>query len=117
MHDVVAALAVAADGDVLGEHRHAGRRRAGLLAPGPGVHVLVVQASRRCGRAGEPVEHHVGEHVVAVDGVLGQLRGGVGPLLELLHDPGAMEIETTWPIWPSPMNCVLHTWYQYASIA
>src|SRR5919198_6078872 len=45
VYDVVAALPVAPDGDVLGEHRHTGRRRAGLLAPGAGVHVLVVQVS------------------------------------------------------------------------
>ena len=28
--------------------------------------------------------------MVAIDGVLGQLRGRVGPFLELLHDPGEL---------------------------
>jgi hypothetical protein len=54
------------------------------------MHVLVVHAGGGVRGAGEPVEHHVGEQVVAVHGVLGQLRRGVGPLLELLDDPGEL---------------------------
>src|SRR6266511_1694524 len=89
VHDVVAPLGVSTDGIGLREHRHSSRCRGGLLTPGDGMHVLVVQAGRGCSRTGEPVEHDVGEHLVAVDGVFGDVRG-VGPLLEPLHDPGEL---------------------------
>src|SRR5260221_1386958 len=45
-HDVVAALAIAADGDVLGEHSHAGRCGARLLTPGGRMHVLLIRPRR-----------------------------------------------------------------------
>ena len=64
-----------------------GDRRLGL-APGAGA--FVVDAGRGAGGAGQPVEHHVGEQLVAVDGVLGQAGARVGPFLELLDDPGEL---------------------------
>src|ERR1022692_1702686 len=87
VHDVVAAFGVAADGDVLGDNRYPGRHVAGG-GPVLAVHGLVVEVGGGFGGRGEPVEAHVGEDRIARDRVLGQLVGGVGPLLELLHDPG-----------------------------
>src|ERR1700687_5849843 len=92
VHDVVAVLAVAANCHVLGKYRHSGGCLAWLLAPGVGMHVLVVQAARRSCRAGQPVEHHVGEHEVAVDRILWSF-GRMAPFLELLDDPGQL---TNW---------------------
>src|SRR4029453_13551648 len=54
------------------------------------VRRLVVVAGRRAGGAGEPVDADVGQQVGAVHGVLGELGRRVGPLLELLHDPGQL---------------------------
>ena len=55
-----------------------------------GVGGLVEELGGRRAGAGEPVEADVGEQLVAVDGVLGQLGRRVGPLLELLGDPGQL---------------------------
>ena len=89
VHDVVGLLGVLTDGHVLGEAGHSGRHRA-RRRPLLRMHALVVEVRRgACGR-GEPVDHHVGEDVVAVDRVLGQVVPGVRPLLELLHDPGEL---------------------------
>src|SRR5687768_8700848 len=41
-------------------------------------------------RAGEPVNAGVGQQLVTVDRFVGRLGGRVGPLLELLHDPGEL---------------------------
>src|SRR6266487_2131567 len=68
VHDVVAALSVAADRDVLGKCGHTGRRGAALLAPRERTHVLVVQPGRGAGGTGEPVDRDVGEDEVTVDG-------------------------------------------------
>ena len=51
------------------------------------VHARVIGPERRADRAGEPVERHVGEKVVAAHGVL-DLAAAVAPGPELLDDPG-----------------------------
>src|SRR5579872_147626 len=88
--DVVAALSVAADGDVLSENGDAGWRGGGLLAPAGGVHVLVIHLCRRACRPGEPVEHHIREDTVTVNGGLRQIHRWVGPFLELFDNPGEL---------------------------
>lgn len=40
--------------------------------------------------AGEPIHADVGQQLVAVDGLFGQLGRRVGPLFELLDDPGQL---------------------------
>ncbi len=79
-----------ADGYVGGEDRHGGRHGGALLGHPHGrvVEPLVVGVGGRAGGGGEPVDADVGQDPVAVHGVLGQQGGRVGPLLELLHDPG-----------------------------
>ena len=71
---------------------HAGRHPLLPLRPGETAVVgegesLVHGPRRRSGRAGEPVEAHVGEQLVPVDGLL-RRRHVDGELLELLHHPG-----------------------------
>ena len=80
---------------VLGERGHRGRHRQ-RPGPGPGadevrveVLGLVVQLSARSGGRRQPVEHDVGQQVIAADRVFRRIRR-VGPLLELLDDPGEL---------------------------
>src|SRR5690349_1793110 len=89
VHDVVGTLGVAADGDVLGEDGDTGRHTGGN-GPVAGVHGLVVDVRRGARGSGEPVHADIGEHLVPRNRVLGQRVTGVGPLLELLHDPGKL---------------------------
>src|SRR5215204_4574325 len=72
-----------------GEERPPVRRRGGRAPLGrvPGL----VQEVRRGGTgAREPVDRDVGQQLVELDGVLGQLRRRVRPLLEVLDDPGEL---------------------------
>src|ERR1700704_2341202 len=64
--------------------RHLGLRRR------PTGGALVVHPHRRSGRAGQPIERHVGQQLIAIDDVLRQFRVRVGPFLELLDDPGEL---------------------------
>src|SRR5215471_6114224 len=91
VHDVVGALGVAADGDVLGEDGHAGRH-AGGNGPVARMHRLVVDIRRGARGPGEPVHADIGEHLVPRDRVLRQRVTRVGPLLELLRDPGKLPV-------------------------
>ena len=70
--------------------RHRQRRQARRRGRGrQEVGGLVVKLRGRPGGAGQPVDGRVGEQPVAGHRVLGDLVG-VGPLLELLHDPGQL---------------------------
>ncbi len=51
---------------------------------------LVVAVGRGPGGARQPIQHHVGKQQIPVHRVLGQFGGRIGPLLELLHDPGQL---------------------------
>ena len=91
VHDSVFELDSAPDRHIQGEHRDPGRHRGTLTrAPGSGMRGLVVAVGRGPGGAGQPIEHHVGEQQIPVHRVLGQFGGRIGPLLELLHDPGQL---------------------------
>src|SRR5215207_8052860 len=72
-----------------GEHRPPLRRRAGR-APFGRVSSLVQEAGVRGSGTGKPVDRDVGEQLVEVDGILGKLGRSVGPLLEVLEDPGEL---------------------------
>src|SRR5262245_43984639 len=87
--DGVVLLGVGADGDVVGEGGDAGGD-VGAGGPFAGVGHLVVEAGGGVGGAGEPVEHDVGEDAVAVDDLVGECVDGVGPLLDLVDDPGEL---------------------------
>lgn len=88
MHNIVVLLGVTPNGDVFGEDCDASGY-AGRLWPLVGAGTLVVESARGTRGAGKPVEHHIGEQTVAVDRVLWPF-GPVGPLLELLDDPGQL---------------------------
>src|SRR5207249_6162852 len=66
------------------ELRHAGRDRHGDATKG--VEALPIEPGRRRATAGQPIEHHVVEELIAADGVLG-MAVVVGPRPELLEDP------------------------------
>ena len=56
----------------------------------PGLDSVVDRVRRRRTGAGEPVQADVGQQLVPVDGLFRQLVDRVGPLGELLHDPGQL---------------------------
>src|SRR5215471_1882580 len=90
VHDVVGLLGETPDRrcDLPWEDRNAGGHGRGRRGtPVAGAADLVVEARRRSCRPGQPVQHDVGEEQVPVNGA-GQSR--VGPLIELLHDPGQL---------------------------
>src|SRR5271166_5838453 len=74
MHNVVAAFCITAYSDILSEDSHSSGDAARLLVPGGSMHVLVVQLRGGTSRLGEPVEHHVGENDITIDGKLGKLQ-------------------------------------------
>src|SRR5215218_2228237 len=51
------------------------------------VGTLVIEPSRGTTGVGEPVDADVGQQLVAVDGVVRERGGWVGPFFELLDDP------------------------------
>ena len=56
----------------------------------PRLHPLVHRVRGRSPGLGEPEDADVGEQLVPVDGLVGDLGGRIGPLLELLDDPGEL---------------------------
>jgi hypothetical protein len=70
-------------------HRHRGRRLGRRRGDRQDGGRLVVELRRGAGGPGQPVDRHVGEHLVAVHGVLGEAVAA-GPVPELLHDPGEL---------------------------
>ena len=84
------ALGDGPDRDVHGEDRDAGGDSGGLAGLAPALGAFVVQGGGGSGGRGQPVQGDVGQQDVAVNGVLGEFGRGIGPLLELLHDPGEL---------------------------
>ena len=102
MRDAVARIKHGTDRGIGGEDRDARRRpqwlmllssRLKLLLRGHhtiGLHPLIHGVGRRRACPGEPEDADVGQQLITIDGLLGQLRGRIGPRLELLDDPGEL---------------------------